>query len=192
MEKLKFDLVFQVALCVNDLESVLENWKKYVDFDASTLVMRSTKDAFERGDWEGHNYNGKPCVFFQKYCRFTLGNIDFEIIEPLSKEPGNPYSDWLIQNGGRSGIHHIGVKLADREVLHQQMEALGLPALNACQMGPVLSDGSRKGCEFYDLRDTLGLIIEACSVVVGPLANDPRAGNPPDFTDAIHTDAASE
>ena len=42
MEKLKFDLVFQVALCVSDLDAILENWKKYVDFDETTLVRRST------------------------------------------------------------------------------------------------------------------------------------------------------
>ena len=48
-------------------------------------------------------------------------------------------------------------------------------------MGPVLADGTRKGCTFYDLRELLGVIMECGSVVVGPLANDPRAGNPADF-----------
>ena len=186
MEKLKFDLVFQVALCVSDLDAILENWKKYVDFDETTLVRRSTKDAFERGGWEGHNYNEKPCVFFQKYARFTLGNIDFEIIEPVSKEPGDPYSDFLLQNGGCNGIHHIGVKLASSDALHGQMHALGIPVMNKCEMGPVLSDGTRKSCEFYDLREVLGMIVESCSVVVGPLADDPRAGNPADFSDAAN------
>ena len=179
--KFKVDLVFQVALCVNNLDEVIENWKKLVDFDESTMIFRSTKDAFERGDWEGHNYNGKPCKFFHKYCRFTLGNIDFEIIEPLNKEPGNPYSDWLIQNGKKNGIHHIGIKVSDREALVDNMNELGIPIMNACAMGPLLSNGTRKSCCFYDLRDFLGVIIEAGSLVVGPMADDPRAGNPKNY-----------
>ena len=62
-----------------------------------------------------------------------------------------------------------------------KMNAMGLPCLNYAEMGPVLADGSRKGCTFYDLREQLGVILECGSVVVGPLASDPRAGNPPDF-----------
>ena len=36
----------------------------------------------------------------------------------------------------------------------------------------------KKDFYFYDLRDLLGIIIEAGNIVVGPLANHPLAGNP--------------
>lgn len=61
------------------------------------------------------------------------------------------------------------------------MREMGIPRYNYAEMGPVLADGTRKGCTFYDLRELLGVIMECGSVVVGPLANDPRAGNPADF-----------
>ena len=35
--KFKVDLVFQIALCVNNLDEIIENWKKLVDFDESTI-----------------------------------------------------------------------------------------------------------------------------------------------------------
>ena len=180
-EKIKIDLVFQVCVCVNDMEATLNAWKKLVDIDDSKLKFKSTKEMFDRGFWEGHNYMGEKCVFFHKYCRFDLGGIDMEIIEPLDKTPGNPYSDFLVQTGGKGGIHHIGVKVHDRTVLTKRMDELGIPPYNDCVLGDPLPDGTRdKWCVFYDLRELLGVIIEAGSVVVGPLADDPRAGNPPD------------
>lgn len=173
------DLIFQICVCVDNLEETLENWKKLFDFDESTIVMKSTKNAFENDDWDGLNYNEKKCGFFHKYARFSLGGLDFEVIEPFDKSPGNPYSDFLIEHG--RGIHHLGVKVGDMPKLNQKMKAMGIPRFNYAEMGPVLADGTRKGCTFYDLRRQLGVILECGSVVVGPLAADPRAGNPKDF-----------
>ena len=91
MEKPTIDLIFQVALCVDDLESVVEQWKELFDLDTATIVRKCTKDAYESDGWDGLNYNEAPCQFFHKYCRFSLGGLDIEIIEPLDKAPGNPY-----------------------------------------------------------------------------------------------------
>ena len=63
------------------------------------------------------------------------------------------------------------------------MEKLGIKPLTYAYQGPVLSDGSRKDCYFYDLRDMLEVIFEAGNIVVGPLADDPRAGNPEGYDD---------
>ena len=59
-DKFKFDLVFQIGLCVNDLEAVMQNWKDLVDFDHSKIIYRNTKDLWEAGQFEGADmYNGK-------------------------------------------------------------------------------------------------------------------------------------
>lgn len=179
MDKPRVDLIFQVALCVDNMEAALENWKKIFQLDESTIVCKCTRDAYENDGWDGLNYNEQPCEFFHKFCRFSLGGLDLEIIEPLDKRPGNPYSDFLIQHG--NGIHHIGVKIGNQPALAAAMREMGIPRYNYAEMGPVLVDGTRKGCTFYDLRELLGVIMECGSVVVGPLANDPRAGNPADF-----------
>jgi len=181
-EKFRIDLVFQVSICVNDMEAVMQNWKDLVDFDHATIIQRCTKDFYDRGEFDGARYLGKECEFYIKYYRFDLGGLDFEIIEPLSKEAGNPYSDFLIQNGGKNGVHHIACKINDRPAFIAKMEDMGIPPLTCGTMGPPMPNGGRKDFYFYDLRDLLGVVIEAGNVVVGPLAKDPRAGNPEGYT----------
>jgi hypothetical protein len=182
-EKFKFDLVFQIGLCVNDLDAVLQNWKDLVDFDHSSIIVRNTKDLYDTGDFEGAEmYNGKEVKpWFIKYYRFDFANLDIEIIEPLDKSPGNPYSDFLIRHG--NGIHHLGCKIHDRPALIKKMEEMGIPPMLSSSMGEVLANGEKKGCIFYDLRDLLGIVVEAGNVVVGPMKSDPLAGNPSDYVD---------
>ena len=181
--KFQIDLVFQVSICVNNLEEVLQNWKDLVEFDQTTLVRRCTKDFYDRGEFDGANYMGRETEpWFIKYCRFDLGGIDLEIIEPLDKRPGNPYSDFLIQNGGRNGVHHIACKIHDRPAFLLKMEELGIPPLQKGTMGQPMPNGEKKDFYFFDLRDQLGFIMEAGNLVVGPLSTSPLAGNPEGYT----------
>ncbi len=143
--------------------------RRFFDFDEESIVIKTTEEAYQFDQWDGFNYNEKHCRFFNKFCRFSLGGIDFEIIEPMDKEARSPFSDFLFENGG-SGIHHIGVKVDDMPALERKMKAMGVPVLNHAVMGQVLADGTRKNCTFYDLRKQLGLILECGSLVVGPMA----------------------
>ena len=112
LKKPKIELIFQVAVVTDDLEKLLAGWKEIFDFDEESIVIKTTEEAYQFDQWDGFNYNEKHCRFFNKFCRFSLGGIDFEIIEPMDKEARSPFSDFLFENGG-SGIHHIGVKVDD-------------------------------------------------------------------------------
>jgi len=182
MEKMDIDLVFQVSVCVSNAKEVLENWKKLFNIDESKIIHRNLKELYDAGQYHCGNYNGKPCDYYHELYRFDLGGIDFEIIEPLSKEPGNPYSDFLIQNGG-NGIHHIAVKFRNRDQMVQNMAEMGIPIYTYGYQGEPMANGKLKDCYFYDLRKMLGVIFECGDIVVGPLANDPRANNPSDYDD---------
>lgn len=175
--------VFQLAIATSDMEALLENWKKLFNIEETNIIKRCTKDLFDIGEFDGANYYGKPCQFFIKYCRFDLGNMDIEIIEPLDKNPGNPYSDFLIRNGGKSGIQHIAVRLDDRDGFKKTMEELDIVPLQKAILGKPDENGFVKDCYFYDLLDYLGVILEIGSVVVGPMSKDPRAGNPETYKD---------
>lgn len=181
----KFDInfVFQIAIATADMEGLLANWKKLFHIDEARIIRRSTKELYDRGEFDGANYYGEPCEFFIKFCRFDIGNLDLEIIEPLDKEPGNPYSDFLIRNGGKSGIQHIAIKVDDRERFKETMKDLDIVPMQAATMGKPDADGFIKDCYFYDLLDYLGVILEIGSVVVGPMAGDPRAGNPASYVE---------
>lgn len=175
--------VFQIAIATSDMESLLENWKKLFNIEEANVIKRCTKDLFDIGEFDGANYYGKPCQFFIKYCRFDLGNMDIEIIEPIDKNPGNPYSDFLIRNGGKSGIQHIAVRVDDRDGFKKTMDELDIVPLQKAILGKPDENGFVKDCYFYDLLDYLGVILEIGSVVVGPMAKDPKAGNPVTYKD---------
>ena len=175
--------VFQIAIATADMENLLSNWQKLFNIDEVRVIKKSTKDLYDRGEFDGANYYGKPCEFFIKYCRFDFGNMDIELIEPLDKNPGNPYSDFLIRNGGKSGIQHIAVRVADRDGFKDNMDELGIIPMQKAILGKPDKDGFVKDCYFYDLLDYLGIIIEIGSVVVGPMSKDPRAGNPESYID---------
>lgn len=182
MKKMDIDLIFQVCVCVNDAKAVLENWKKYFNIAEEAIIHRDLKQLHDEGNYHCGNYLGKPCEYYHELYRFPLGGIDFEIIEPITKEPGNPYSDFLIQNGG-NGIHHLGVKFKSRDDVIADMEELEIPIYTYGYQGKPMANEKLKDCYFYDLREQLGVIFECCELVVGPLANDPRANNPEDYDD---------
>ena len=62
-DKIKIDLIFQVSICVNDMEAVMKNFRELFDIDESTLIKRCTKDFYDRGEFDGARYLGKHCEF---------------------------------------------------------------------------------------------------------------------------------
>ena len=88
-------------------------------------------------------------------------SVDFEYIEPLNKEGGDPYSDWLRAHG--QGIHHINLKLKDRSVLDRMMEERNIHPHLVTKVGDL-------ALETYDFRRLFGFIGELGDMVVGPMA----------------------
>ena len=161
MKKTTMKSMFQVGVVVWDAKKALEEWKKYFNIDESTIIMKNTKDLADAGKYENPKYYGEETELWINICRFDMGGLDFEIIEPLDKEGSNMYSDFLKEHG--PGIHHVNVLLEDRDGFSEAMEENGIP---------VMLDASSQGktCKFYDVREQLGLIIECGDIVVGPLA----------------------
>lgn len=161
MEKSKPEIVFQVGMIVRDLDKVLENLKEYFDIDEDSIVVKSTKEKAEQGIVTENRYNGKPAELYIKTARLNFGGIDFEYIQPLCRDGGDPYSDWLLAHG--QGIHHINMKLESRKILDDRMAREGI----------VPHIWSRTGdleLETYDFRELFGFIGEVGDMVVGPMA----------------------
>ena len=162
MEKAIPEVVFQVGMVVRDAEAKVEALKKYFDFDESSIVVKSTKDMADQGIFTDNQVLEKTAEFYIKTIRLSFGGIDFEYIQPLNQEGGDPFSDWLVEHG--EGIHHINLKFANREVLVENMKQLGVPVLHSAKMRD-------KGYSFYDLRKEFGFIAEVGEMVVGPMAD---------------------
>ena len=161
MEKVIPEVVFQVGMVVRDAEAKVEELKRHFAFDESSIVMKSTKDMTEQGIFTDNQVLGRPAEFYIKTIRLSFGGIDFEYIQPLNQEGGDPFSDWLLEHG--EGIHHINLKFANRETLTENMKEMGIPVLHSAKMRD-------KGYSFYDLREKFGFIAEVGEIVVGPMA----------------------
>lgn len=107
MEKTKVEIVFQVGCVVNSVDQVLENLRTYFELEEETIVIKSSKERAEQGIRVENTYNGRPADFHIKTARLNFGGIDLEYVEPLNKDGGDPYSDWLKEHG--PGIHHINM-----------------------------------------------------------------------------------
>lgn len=161
MEKSKPEIVFQVGMIVKDVDKVLENLKDYFEIDEDSIVVKSTKEKAKQGIITENKYNGKPAEFYIKTARLNFGGIDFEYIQPLCQDGGDPYSDWLLEHG--QGIHHINMKLENRKVLDDRMAQEGVVAHIWSKTGDV-------ELETYDFREKFGFISEVGDMVVGPMA----------------------
>jgi len=167
MKKAKAEVVFQVGMVVRDAEAKVAALVRCFDIDESTIVRKNTKDMAEAGSFSDCRYLGRPAEFYIKTIRLSFGGIDFEYVEPLNKDGGDPFSNWLLEHG--EGIHHINVKFADNGVLRENLTELGIPELHSAKMRD-------KGYAFYDLRETFGFLAEVGEMVVGPMAEAYYAG----------------
>ena len=179
MEKPTIDLIFQVALCVDDLESVVEQWKELFDLDTATIVRKCTKDAYESDGWDGLNYNGSTLSVLPQILPIQPRRSGYRDHRASGQGAGEPVFRFSDSARQRDPSHRR--KVGGQKFLMRRCRNGASRAITTRRWGPVLADGTRKSCTFYDLRRQLGVILECGSVVVGPLASDPRAGNPEDF-----------
>lgn len=161
MKKAKPEVVFQVGMVVNSVDEVLHNLRTCFELEEDSIVIKSTKEKAEQGVQIENMYNGRPVEFYIKTARLNFGGIDFEYVEPLNKDGGDPYSDWLKIHG--PGIHHINMKLEDRSIIDQMMAEKNIPPHIYSKVGDL-------ALETYDFRQMFGFIGELGDMVVGPMA----------------------
>jgi hypothetical protein len=82
---------------------------------------------FFESDYQDLTYHGKPGNFRMNMAFAQAGNIELELIQPLSGE--NIYTDFVQQRG--QGLHHIGIKTADIDQAIKRMEAEGFRVIQS-------------------------------------------------------------
>lgn len=161
MKKAKVKVVFQVGCIVNSVDQVIDNLTACFELDKDSIVIKSSKESAGQGVAVVNQYNGEAAEFYIKTARLDFGGIDLEYIEPLNKDGGDPYSDWLKIHG--QGIHHINMKLEDRCIIDQIMAEKKIPPHIWTKTGDL-------ELETYDFREQFGFIAELGDLVVGPMA----------------------
>lgn len=145
--------IFQIVCVVHDLDTTLENWKRMVEFDQSSIKLGTTApDAVCQ-------YQGQKISCPVRFARFDLGGVDMKLVEPLNKAGGDPYSDTLRSKG--QGFHHIGIYVRDRDRLVTRYQARGIT--------PVYeeTDGDEHYL-LYDFSQEIGMPISLWNRMVGP------------------------
>lgn len=90
--------IFQICVIVDDLTRYSENYRTILGFDVPSEVQ--TTHGFEHTQ---ARYFGQPMNARARIVSFMMGNIAFELLQPLDE--GSIWMDYLKQHG--TGIHHI-------------------------------------------------------------------------------------
>jgi methylmalonyl-CoA/ethylmalonyl-CoA epimerase len=102
-EKVKIKQVLQIGVVVNDLQEAMERyWNVFGigPWQIYTFAPPFVKETILRG---------KPVPYTMRLALAQVGNIEWELIQPL--EGPSVYKEFLKQKGG--GLHHVACDVGD-------------------------------------------------------------------------------
>ncbi len=144
----------QIGMVVEDLEGALRNFEEILGIGPFTIV-----DFPPGGEDVKMMYKGKPEPFTAKFCFFNLGNIEIEVIQPLTGK--TIWRDFLDEKG--PGLHHIKFSVPEHEPAKTYLEGKDL---SISQMGASVGKNLGKEWVYYDTEDKVGFAIELMNEIV--------------------------
>jgi methylmalonyl-CoA/ethylmalonyl-CoA epimerase len=148
----------QIGLLVDNLEEVLKNLEDIFGIGPFRIVE------FPPSGYENvmRKYKGEDADFSAKFCFFDLGNIELEIIQPLSGK--SIWRDFIDENG--PGLHHIKFSVREHAPVREYLEGQGIEIE---QMGASVGKNAGKEWVFYDTRNKIGFGIEVMNELIKKL-----------------------
>jgi len=143
--------IFQIGIVVKDAKKTAQNWIDMFGLDEDDVMVIEPgmlPDAVRY--YKGKQVNTDLLIYLINFPN----NIQIELIEWLGGDE-NVHSDFLRETGG--GLHHIGVQFDDYEAATGYFESKKVAA-------PYTGMTGGKEMRYMELREALGLIIEACDV----------------------------
>lgn len=110
-------------------------------------------------------YHGEPAAFSYRQAFADLGNVELELIQPLTGE--TIWSDFLEKHG--EGIHHIRFNVPDIAPVEAYLSAHNI---FASMSGPGLRPGT--GWMNFDTEDCIGFTIEVMKALPGTSGRTPE------------------
>ena len=151
MKEPLFKKLLQVGMVVSDLESSM---KKYV-YDYGIGPMYALK--FNSGNVSHMSIYGKPKKYSMNIGVCPIGDIRFELIEPLSD---SIYSEFLARNG-EGIIHHLKL---DVENYDQTLKYFDFVGIDSIQSGHQLGDRGESIYNYLETSKRLEFICEITDV----------------------------
>ncbi|OGO83754.1 MAG: hypothetical protein A2Y21_02800 [Clostridiales bacterium GWC2_40_7] len=150
-----FTMPIQIGMVVKDLDKTLENLQKIFGIGPFRVVdfPPSGNENVKR------MYKGEDSDFTAKFCFFSLGNIELEIIQPISGR--SIWQDHIDKKG--PGLHHIKFSVPEHEPLRKHLESNGI---GISQMGASVGKNAGKEWVFYDTEDKIGFAVELMNEII--------------------------
>jgi 4-hydroxyphenylpyruvate dioxygenase-like putative hemolysin len=124
LEKVKINKVLQIGIVVKDLQKAMELYWEVFGIGPWHIMT------FQPPALTNTKVRGKPEPYTMKLAIAHAGNIQWELIQPLS---GNSiYREFLDQKGG--GLHHIACDVGDYDQAIALMQKHGIGILMSGQM----------------------------------------------------------
>lgn len=161
-EKAAIKQVLQVGVVVKDLQKAMERYW----------------NIFGIGPWHVYTFQppavtnmtlrGKPVVYTMKLAVTQIGNIQWELIEPLTGP--SVYKEFLEQRG--EGVHHIACDVRDYD---QAVAAMAKHGIGILMSGSTPADSYA----YMDTEEALGTVLEIYKRTADFEMPPPEATYPP-------------
>jgi len=130
--KVKVTGLTQVAIVVEDLQSVVKNYWNILGIGPWEIYDWEAPRVYDR------KYHGKPSWAREKVALAQVGGVELELVQPV--EGDSIYQDFLIEKGG--GLHHLQFKDEDADGTAEILAKEGFPCLQSGRFGD-------KGAYYY-------------------------------------------
>lgn len=144
-----FNNPVQIGILVKDAAKVMERMREVLGWEN----FRVGEFPPETNEELIREYHGKAGNFRAKFCFLDLGNIDLELIEPISGE--NIWSDFIAEHG--TCIHHIKFLVDDFDETEEYFKQEGMRII---QKGSSVGVNAGKIWAFLDTFDEFGFELE--------------------------------
>lgn len=137
--------IIQIGFLTRDVEKTTKMWAEFLGQEVPPIHDLLP---YEQTQAE---YDGNPCYGRNRQSFFEFGNVQIEIIEPVTEFPSY-WKECLDKNG--EGLHHLAFGVKDMSGCIQMLEDNGTGTLRQCGEFP----GGRYA--YVDAMEKLKLIIE--------------------------------
>ncbi len=145
-----FNKIMQVGIVVRDLKKAMDNYLSYGI--GPFYVLKFSPDNVSK-----MYIHGKRLDYAMNIGVCTIGDVRFELIEPLTE---SIYSEYL-DKYGEGIIHHIKISVNDYYVALKYLNSMGIGSL---QSGHQMGIKGKNIYNYLDSADDLGFICEIVDV----------------------------
>jgi catechol 2,3-dioxygenase-like lactoylglutathione lyase family enzyme len=139
-------IIGQVCIIVRDVEQTAAHYAEILGFDLTSEFQVTLRHDHTRA-----TYYGQPTDARAKIAACDIGQIQFELLQPL--DPHSSWNDYLEQHG--EGIHHIAFFVPKTDIPAQSFRELGY---TVTQQG--LFTGQSGMYTYLDTDKDLGIVVE--------------------------------